>query len=384
MKGWYQRRKFIGTRQSILAIQRYGRGFIARQKFTEAMRNYKATVIQRYCRGYLARKRYGEKIRRIVIMQSCIRRFLAKRQFKRLKTEARSMSHLQTKYKGLENKIIELQQKFDVTNKENTVLKTQTATIPELRYVGFVICFFLSCWFWAHFFPFVFSHIFNNFREKLQALKNIENELKFVKTSMSEKEDQLISVQKSLDHERDEKMSIIEEKNKEDEEYLIERNHWQLEKQELKQQMTEVIEASKNDKNAKLSEIETNEINQAYHKVLKDKESLENENSLLKNEIRRLQMIINNPNDIDHMKHSMFSNDEDFGYSSSRNTLEKPHHKNQASIASSQLSEGDFPSLQHSNIQNNHSTTSTFERKLKNLFGFSNRGGKSFVIFFVS
>lgn len=83
----------------------------------------------------MARKRYGEKIKRIVIMQSCIRRFLAKRQFKKLKAEARSISHLQTKYKGLENKIIELQQKFDVTNKENTSLKTQTATIPELRYV---------------------------------------------------------------------------------------------------------------------------------------------------------------------------------------------------------------------------------------------------------
>lgn len=135
MKGWYCRKKFITAKQSILAIQHYGRGFIARQKFNETMRNHKATEIQRYCRGYLARKRYGEKIKRIVIMQSCIRRFLAKRQFKKLKAEARSISHLQTKYKGLENKIIELQQKFDVTNKENSSLKTQTATIPELRYV---------------------------------------------------------------------------------------------------------------------------------------------------------------------------------------------------------------------------------------------------------
>lgn len=215
-------------------------------------------------------------------------------------------------------------------------------------------------------------------RGKLEVLKNIEHELKMVRLNLSEKEDQLIAVQKSLDLERDEKLAIIDEKIRDDEELLIERNHWQLEKQELKQQITELIEITKNDKNARLSEMETNEMNLAYHKVIKDKESLESENALLKQEIKRLQMIIASPGDIDYMKHSMF--EEDFGYSSSRNTLEK-QHKQQSSAASSQLSEGEFHSLQHSNIQNNHSTTSTFERKLKSLFGFSNRGGKSFVIF---
>lgn len=224
-------------------------------------------------------------------------------------------------------------------------------------------------------------------RLKEISLKNIENELKAVKINLSEKEDQLISVTKALDRERDEKMAIIEEKNRDDEEWLIEKNHWQLERQELKQQLTEMIEVSKNDKNARLSEVETNEINQAYHKVIKDKESLEAENALLKQEIKRLQMIIASPGEIDHLKHSLFSADEDFGYSSSRNTLEK-QHKQTSSVASSQLSEGEFLSLQHSSIQNhsnNHSTSSTFERKLKSLFGFSNRGGKRkvFICFVV-
>lgn len=98
------------------------------------MDNYKATQIQRFCRGYLARKRYNVMIKNIVIAQSCVRRFLAKKKFKKLRVEARSISHLQTKYKGLENKIIELQQKYDFTNKENISLKSQAAIIPELRY----------------------------------------------------------------------------------------------------------------------------------------------------------------------------------------------------------------------------------------------------------
>lgn len=133
MKGWYYRQKYVDARRSIAAIQRFSRGFLARQKFANAMRNHKATKIQRYCRGYLARKKYNKKIRSIVIVQSCVRRFLAKRNFKKLKAEARTITHLQTKYKGLENKIIELQQKFDVTNKENSALKVQIAVIPDLR-----------------------------------------------------------------------------------------------------------------------------------------------------------------------------------------------------------------------------------------------------------
>lgn len=195
-----------------------------------------------------------------------------------------------------------------------------------------------------------------------------------VRMNLSEKEDQLISVQKNLDRERDEKLAFIEEKNKEDEEWLTERNQWVVERQELKQQINELIEITKNDKNTRLSEVETNEINLAYHKVIKEKESLENENALLKQEIKRLQMIVANPHELDLMKQNMLSNDEDFGYSSSRNTLEK-HHRQTSSLASSQLSEGEFLSLQHSTVHNNHSTTTTLERKLKSFFGFSNRGG---------
>lgn len=205
----------------------------------------------------------------------------------------------------------------------------------------------------------------------MDVLRNVENELKSLKSTLSDKEDRLIFIQKSLDRERDEKMSVIEEKNKDDEEWLTEKHQWQLERQELKQKISEMIEATKNEKNSRISDAEANEMQQAYHKVLKDKESLENESSLLKQENKRLQMIIANPHELDQMKNSMV--DEDFGYSSSRNTLEKQHQRH---ASSSQLSEGDFLSLQHSNIQNNNSTSSTLERKFKKFFGFSNRGGK--------
>lgn len=133
MKGWQKRRRFVSARRSVMAIQRYSRGFLARQKFADTLKHHKATEIQRYCRGFLARRRYKKKIQSIVIVQSLVRRFLAKRRFRKLKAEARTITHLQTKYKGLENKIIELQQKVDVTNKENNALKAKIVVIPELR-----------------------------------------------------------------------------------------------------------------------------------------------------------------------------------------------------------------------------------------------------------
>lgn len=207
-------------------------------------------------------------------------------------------------------------------------------------------------------------------------MKNVENELKAIRVQLSDKEDQLISVQKSLDRERDEKMALLDEKTKDETEFMAEKRQWQSERQELKQQIAEMIEISKNEKNARRTEVDAEEISQAYMKVIKDKEGLENENGLLKQEIKRLQMIISHSHEADPLKSSMFTNDEDFGYSSSRNTLEKPHHKHTSSIASSQLSEGEFISLQNSNIQNNNPpASSTFERKLKSLFGFSHRGG---------
>lgn len=133
LRGWICRHRYIRLKKSIQAIQRYGRGYMARNRFKIAMENYKATEIQRFCRGYLARKAYQRKLRNIIIVQSCVRKFLARRLFKKMKAEARTISHLEKRYKGLENKIIELQQKYDSINKENSGLKVQVAEIPELK-----------------------------------------------------------------------------------------------------------------------------------------------------------------------------------------------------------------------------------------------------------
>lgn len=86
-------------------------------------------------RGYLARKHCKKQQHHIVICQSAIRRFLARRQYKKLKIQARSIEHVKSLNKGLENKIISLQQKIEEINKSNHELKNYQNEVIELRYL---------------------------------------------------------------------------------------------------------------------------------------------------------------------------------------------------------------------------------------------------------
>ena len=80
--------------------------------FLIQVRNTKAVVIQRNVRGFVQRRKFRREMRGIVLVQSLIRRHLAKREYKRLKIEAKSVEHQKKLNKGLENKIISLQQKL--------------------------------------------------------------------------------------------------------------------------------------------------------------------------------------------------------------------------------------------------------------------------------
>ena len=69
-------------------------------------------VLQRHARGLLCRRRYARAQRQIVLLQCYVRRLIARRRLKALKIEARSIDHQKKLNKGLENKIISLQQRI--------------------------------------------------------------------------------------------------------------------------------------------------------------------------------------------------------------------------------------------------------------------------------
>jgi Myosin heavy chain len=64
-------------------------------------------------RRFLARTKYLQNVRRIILVQSVVRRWLARRLYRKLKVEARAVEHVKKLNKGLENKIISLQQKIE-------------------------------------------------------------------------------------------------------------------------------------------------------------------------------------------------------------------------------------------------------------------------------
>ena len=84
------------------------RGLQARLRHQNLVRNAKAKIIQTNLRGWLARKKYQRSIQRVVIVQCQVRRFLAKKQFKKLKIEAKSIHHQKKLNKGtvIQNRLI--------------------------------------------------------------------------------------------------------------------------------------------------------------------------------------------------------------------------------------------------------------------------------------
>lgn len=107
-----QRRRYQRLRKLTVFLQTCYRGQRARQELTRRRREAKAKVIQRNVRGWLARVAFRSALRQVTLVQCSVRRWMAKRELRRLKEEARSVNHLKNLNRGLELKIIELQMKL--------------------------------------------------------------------------------------------------------------------------------------------------------------------------------------------------------------------------------------------------------------------------------
>lgn len=121
---------------------------------------------------------------------------------------------MQKMYKGLENKIISLQQKIDELNKENNMLKTKSAEIPELRL-------------------------------KLETIKTLELELKNLRLNLNEKDQLIDDLKKKLETECDEKMLLLEDKDKLEQDRDQRELTWRIENDELKKQLDSLIDSAK-------------------------------------------------------------------------------------------------------------------------------------------
>ncbi|CCJ31284.1 unnamed protein product [Pneumocystis jirovecii] len=155
-------KRYINIRKSIILLQSYARGFTVRTKIYETRCNLSALKLQTAWRCYHARSTYQRTRNRIILLQSgaicilyvvifivqkdyriqrnriiylqsCWRRKKAKDELKRLRIEAKSLSHFKEVSYKLENKVIELTQNLSKKHQENKLLLAQIESLENLN-----------------------------------------------------------------------------------------------------------------------------------------------------------------------------------------------------------------------------------------------------------
>lgn len=225
---WSTRCVYESKLTLINKLQTRIRGFLAR-KYAAEMKDLKyVTKIQSYFRGCLIRRKVSDHKRRIVLAQCCIRRFLAKRRLRILKTEARSLEHVKQTNKGLENKIISLQQKIQILNKDIEVGKLLKIENEK-------------------------------FKNELINFKSIEKEGKNQKIMINNLNLELDEVKKVLDTEKAEKFDLVIFSEKKSDEILLLKKELEL-KSELINDLREKILQLESEVNLKNGYVEKNTI----------------------------------------------------------------------------------------------------------------------------
>ncbi|KRT84142.1 Myosin head, partial [Oryctes borbonicus] len=215
VRGWIKRTEFKSLKHTVEGIQRYARGYLARLRYMQLLYTAKAMVIQKHVRGWLARQWYEKERRKVIICQAAIRRFLARRLYKKLRIEARSIEHVKTLNKGLENKIISLQQRMDELSKHNNELKKKEADLIDLRH-------------------------------KLVVFKSLEVEHKNVNNLLAQRDARIVELENLLKNERDEKMDLVNEHDRYKQQTEDQRNVWNEEMSKLHKELDNINEIVKN------------------------------------------------------------------------------------------------------------------------------------------
>ncbi|CAO1616940.1 unnamed protein product [Parajaminaea phylloscopi] len=119
IRTWLAQQSYRRTVTAVVRLQSLARGRATRARFADNRVTFAAVRIQSLLRGILARKRFADSRKGIVLLQSCYRRRLAKRELVQLRTEAKSAKHYKEVTYKLENKVVELTQNLQKRTKEN-------------------------------------------------------------------------------------------------------------------------------------------------------------------------------------------------------------------------------------------------------------------------
>jgi len=270
VRGWLQRTKYQRLKQLTIGLQSQIRAWRARKEFTVMKQNRAAIILQKTVRGWLQRRKFQKAMRQVVMVQCLVRRHFAKKEYKKLKIEARSVHKQKELNKGLEIKIMSLQQRLNEMKEENKELKNKVEKGAGLG-------------------------------EELEKLKRTDEESKQKTGKIRELEEELRKVKAELQHEKDEKVDLVSEKVRGEEEAVKQQEEMMVEVTRLKEELEksklladsvnqidpELLARMEEEKSAIHSEYEQERI--AYQKLLKDFNMLEASNDDLKEKLNMLR-----------------------------------------------------------------------------------------------
>ncbi|KAH8829695.1 myosin 5 [Flagelloscypha sp. PMI_526] len=126
-----QRQRFLQMHQTISLLQARIRGRQTRLMLVHKKSNDAAILLQSLFRGGASRRVYKRDVKRVILIQSCIRRRLARKELKNLKAEARSVSKFKELSYTLENKVVELTQTLAKRTEEKKALQSQIVDLER-------------------------------------------------------------------------------------------------------------------------------------------------------------------------------------------------------------------------------------------------------------
>ncbi|CAL1542577.1 unnamed protein product [Lymnaea stagnalis] len=207
-KGYRQRQKFNNIHSAVVVLQAHVRAMFARKRYMELLRRHKVLVLQKNIRAFVQRQKFKKILRGIVLVQSHFRRRKARLQLKILKVEAKSVDHIKQVNKGLENKIIELQQRLDEKAK-----MAQQAQVYETQLV--------------------------KMKEEMYRLKGTEEEAKVSSNKVVDMEEEIARLRAELQKVKGEKQDLIAEKDQLISQHDEVINAMVVEKMSLKEELEE-------------------------------------------------------------------------------------------------------------------------------------------------
>ncbi|XP_070536020.1 unconventional myosin-Va-like isoform X2 [Ptychodera flava] len=273
-RGFRQWRRYQRLRALAIVAQSYARGQKSRKIYRQLVRQVKAVIIQKHIRGWLARRWYAGKRKQIILVQCCIRRRRARKELKQLKIEARSVEHYKKLTRGMENKVISLQQKLDELNKENKNFKEKAPKIQELE-------------------------------AKVATMKVLETEAKTSTNKITDLEEEIARLRKELEDTRKEKASLEEDTaiykaTQEQVVGMLKAENTKLQ-ESLKEAEEKVYRLEESQKNKEQKDMENSQLavdyeeERAHHqKLLNDYSRLEQRYENLQEEMRLLSSLPGN------------------------------------------------------------------------------------------